>query len=242
MRQTSSEQAIATGTRETKPQQPRGRVNEGLLQPFERPALAWIAARLPAWITSDMLTCVGLFGAFLAFLGYALSSRHLGFLLLASAGIAINWFGDSLDGTLARFRRRERPRYGYFVDHTVDTFNELFIILGLGLTPFIRFEAACLILIAYLMVSVFVFVRANVTNELRISIALIGPTELRVLVLALNGFMLLAAPAPVLTLWAPLTVIDVAMLIGFGAAMIGLAVAIIIESRRIGREDPLRRE
>jgi phosphatidylglycerophosphate synthase len=221
-------------------EQKRGRVNNSLLQPLERPTLAWLAARMPEWVTSDRLTCFGIFGSFVTFVGYGLTNWHHGFFLLASLGLVMNWFGDSLDGTLARYRRRERPRYGFFVDHTVDTFNELFIILGIGLTAFVRFEVACLVLIVYLMISVYAFVRTAVTNTLQITIGIVGGTEMRVALLFLNAIMFFSTPFSVITLWAPLSILDLVLLAGFAAALIALATLIIMESRRLAVEDPPR--
>ncbi len=109
------------------------RVNDILLGPLERPALHWLAAHMPAWITPDICTLIGLGGAVMTLAGYGLSNVHPGFLWLASLGFLINWFGDSLDGTLARHRHIERPRYGYFVDHTTDAAVQVMIFLGLGL-------------------------------------------------------------------------------------------------------------
>ena len=126
---------------------PHQRVNDILLGPWERPALAWLAAHMPGWMSPDKLTAIGFAGAVLIMLSYALSTRSAALLWLASLGFVVNWFGDSLDGTLARYRKIERPRYGYFVDHTVDSFNEFLIIMGLGLSPYVRFDVACLALI-----------------------------------------------------------------------------------------------
>lgn len=162
------------------------RINDILLGPLERPALQWLAARMPEWMTPDMLTAIGTLGAFVIFSGYVLSHSHRAYLWLASFGFLINWFGDSLDGTLARYRKTERPKYGYFVDHTVDSFNEMIIILGLGLSLYMRFEIAAMILIGYLLMSIFVFISTSVTGEFRISYGMLGPTEVRVIAIALN--------------------------------------------------------
>lgn len=162
------------------------RINDILLGPLERPALQWLAARMPQWMTPDMLTAIGTLGAFVIFFGYVLSHSHRAYLWLASFGFLINWFGDSLDGTLARYRKTERPKYGYFVDHTVDSFNEMIIILGLGLSLYMRFEIAAMILIGYLLMSIFVFISTSVTGEFRISYGMLGPTEVRVIAIALN--------------------------------------------------------
>src|SRR5574338_1678825 len=105
------------------------RVNDILLGPLERPALRWLAAHQPAWVNPDVMTGTGVLGAAVIFSGYVASNYDRNFLWLASLGFFINWYGDSLDGTLARYRGIEKPRYGYFVDHTVDSFNETLIIL-----------------------------------------------------------------------------------------------------------------
>ena len=96
------------------------RVNDILLGPLERPALQWLAAHLPAWATPDMMTVIGIIGALVITLGYGLSQFHPAFLWLATLGFIINWFGDSLDGTLARIRHIERPKYGFYIDHVTD--------------------------------------------------------------------------------------------------------------------------
>jgi phosphatidylglycerophosphate synthase len=162
------------------------RVNNILLGPLERPALQWLASHMPAWITPNICTALGTFGSLWILVSYALSTLNRNFLWLASLGFIINWFGDSLDGTLARYRRIERPRFGFFVDHTIDAFSEVMIFLGLGLTPYIRFDVACLILIAYLLLSILVYVRTCVVGEFKISYSKLGPTEFRVIAILLN--------------------------------------------------------
>jgi archaetidylinositol phosphate synthase len=162
------------------------RVNDILLGPLERPALRWFAAHMPDWVTPDICTAIGVFGALVIMVGYALSTYNRNFLWLASFGFVINWFGDSLDGTLARHRQTERPIYGFFLDHTTDAFNEVMMFLGLGMSPYISFNIACLILIAYLLLSVLVYVRTCVAGEFKISYGKLGPTELRVLAILLN--------------------------------------------------------
>jgi archaetidylinositol phosphate synthase len=162
------------------------RVNDILLGPLERPALAWLAAHMPAWMTPDACTAISVIGALSIMINYALSRLDRDFLWLASLGFVINWLGDSLDGTLARYRHIERPIYGFFVDHTADAFNEAMIFLGLGLTPYVRFDVACLTLSAYLLLSVLVFVRTCATGECKISYGKLGPTEFRVIAILLN--------------------------------------------------------
>ncbi len=167
-------------------------VNDILLGPLERPALAWLAAHMPAWITPDILTGIGTLGAAMIFVGYWLSSLNRLFLWLAVLGIVVNWFGDSLDGTLARFRKIERPRYGFFVDHTVDAFNECLIVIGLGLSPYVRFDIACLALIGYLLMSTLVYIRTYIDGVFKISYGRLGPTEVRVILSALTLLMFFA--------------------------------------------------
>jgi len=162
------------------------RVNDILLGPLERPALQWLAGHLPAWVTPDIMTVTGIAGAILIAISYALTQLNPAFLWLASLGFIINWFGDSLDGTLARYRHIERPKYGFFIDHISDVLTEIIIVLGLGLTPYVTFSVACLACIAYITMSVLVYVRMNVMGEFKISYDKLGPTEVRVIVIILN--------------------------------------------------------
>jgi phosphatidylglycerophosphate synthase len=165
------------------------RINDILLGPLERPTLKWLAAHMPAWVTPDILTAIGVLGSTSVAIGYVLTNYDPGFLWLASLGFVINWFGDSLDGTLARYRRIERPIYGFFVDHVIDAFSGTIIFLSLGLTPFVDFRVACLALIAFLLLSVLVFLRTSVAGIFKISYGKLGPTEIRVLAVLLNIFM-----------------------------------------------------
>lgn len=162
------------------------RVNDILLGPLERPALQWLSAHMPAWITPDICTTIGVLGAFIISIGYILTNIDPNFLWLASFGFVVNWFGDSLDGTLARYRHIERPKFGFFIDHTIDAFSQVVIFLGLGLSPFVSFNVASLALIAYLMLSVLAYVRTCVVGEFKISYGKLGPTEIRVLAILLN--------------------------------------------------------
>jgi archaetidylinositol phosphate synthase len=211
-------------------------LNEGLLQPLERPALQWLAARLPSWMTPDHLTLIGLAGAFIVFLGYALSSVTPGFLWLANFGLIVHWFGDSLDGTLARFRKIERPRYGYLVDHTTDLLSEVMFALGFGLSSFVRFETASLALNVMLLISVFTFIKAQISGMLEISFFGIGGTELRIGMIVLNIAMFLFPPKPIVTLWAPLTLADLTVLTCTALAFVFFLVALWREARLLAHE------
>jgi phosphatidylglycerophosphate synthase len=164
-------------------------VNDILLGPLERPTLQWLAAHVPSWVTPDTCTIVGVLGSLAVAASYILTIYDRNFLWLASLGFVVNWLGDSLDGTLARHRRIERPVYGFFVDHTVDAFSVSVIVLGLGLTPYVSFNVACLMLIAYLLLCVLVFVRTSAVGEFKISYGKLGPTEIRVFAILLNTAM-----------------------------------------------------
>jgi archaetidylinositol phosphate synthase len=162
------------------------RVNDILLGPLERPALRWLAAHMPDRVKPDTCTIIGTAGAVGIMASYALTTYDQNFLWLASLGFVVNWFGDSLDGTLARYRHIERPVYGFYIDHTVDAVNEMLIVLGLGLTPYVSFNVASLTLIAYFMLSLVAFIRTCVVGEFKISYSKLGPTEVRVLAILLN--------------------------------------------------------
>jgi phosphatidylglycerophosphate synthase len=165
------------------------RVNDIFLGPLERPALHWLAAHLPAWASPDLMTVIGIIGALVITVGYGLSNFHPAFIWLATLGYVINWFGDSLDGTLARYRHIERPKYGFYIDHVTDVLTEIIIILGLGLTPYVKFSVASMTCIMYIAMSVMVYVRMNVMGEFKISYGKLGPTEVRILAIILNTAM-----------------------------------------------------
>src|SRR5512135_1846993 len=170
------------------------RVNDIFLGPLERPALQWLAAHMPAWASPDLMTVIGIIGALIITLGYALSNYHPAFLWLCTLGFVINWIGDSLDGTLARYRHIERPKYGFFIDHVTDALTEIIIILCLGLSPYIKFSVASLCCVMYIAMSVLVYVRMNVIGEFKISYSKLGPTEVRVLAILLSIAMYFGGP------------------------------------------------
>lgn len=122
------------------------RIQTSILNGVEKKALAFLADRQPRWMTSNILTGIGTFGAIVISLGYILSQININYLWLSSLEFVINWYGDSLDGTLARVRNKQRPIFGYYIDHTVDIINELLIFLGLGLSGLICFDLSFLYL------------------------------------------------------------------------------------------------
>jgi phosphatidylglycerophosphate synthase len=161
----------------------------------ERRLLTWICARLPRWVTPDKLTSLALSASVMIFAGYALSGLSRGWLWLSVAGYFLHWFGDSLDGSLARFRKIERPRYGYFVDHSADVLGALFIVGGIGLTPFVRLDVALVALAGYYMLAAHAFLSARVANELNLTYISAGPTELRLMLVGLTVAMFIFGPS-----------------------------------------------
>jgi phosphatidylglycerophosphate synthase len=171
----------------SKENQTHTRVVDTLLTRAERKLLLWFAARMPAWVTPDTLTAFGFLGSIVICLSYALTARNPLFLWVASLGFVINWFGDSLDGTLARYRTIERPRYGFFIDHMIDSINEVLIFIGLGLSPYLRFDLALIALVSYLLASIYVYLTTYVNGIFRLSYSGISPTEMRLIAIVTNA-------------------------------------------------------
>lgn len=166
------------------------RIQTSLLNAAEKKVLVWIANRLPKWVTSDMLTYLGTLGAVIIALGYGLSVKNLNWIWLASFGFIVNWFGDSLDGTLARVRHTQRPIYGFFIDHHMDCINECLMFVGAGLSPLVDMRFALTALCAYLLLSVYVYISAHLKNEFKLTYMKLGPTELRLLIIIVNTLFL----------------------------------------------------
>ena len=170
------------------------RIQTSILNKAEKKLLEKIAHRLPVWVSSDMLTFTGTLGAIIIAAGYILSSKDLNFLWLASFGFLVNWYGDSLDGTLARVRHQQSPKYGFFIDHNVDCINEALIFIGVGLSPLLRLDLALIAFCLYLMLSVYVYISAHLKGEFKLTYGKMGPTELRIAVVALNTVLALFKP------------------------------------------------
>lgn len=168
---------------------PPARIQQNILARGERRVLNWLCARLPGWVTPDQLTILGFLGAVMVAAGYMLSWIDDEWLGLCLAGYIVNWFGDSLDGSLARWRRIERPSYGYFVDHSVDGIATFLMVGSIGLSPYLRFDVALLGVIGYLLLSIHTFLAAKVIGEFRLSYLAGGPTELRLMLMAMTALM-----------------------------------------------------
>jgi phosphatidylglycerophosphate synthase len=175
-------------SQQNEPRNPEGhqRINDAFLRPLEKPALNWLAAHMPYWVTPDHLTALGMFASVLIAVSLVLTNISPAYLWLASLGVALNWFGDSLDGTLARYRKIERSNYGYFIDHAVDALDEVLIFLALGISPYVRMELAGLALVSYLLLSIQSFLYSQVSGVFQISFIRIGPTEMRVVMILSN--------------------------------------------------------
>jgi phosphatidylglycerophosphate synthase len=167
-----------------------------LLANLERPVLLWLATRVPRSIRSNHLTGLGVLGATGAGIAYALTNYSHAWLWVASAMLVVNWIGDSLDGTLARVRGTQRPKYGYYLDHVVDAYSTAIIGLGLGLSPYVYLGIALGIVIVYLAMSINVYLESTVFGVFKISYGRVGPTEVRLILILLNTTAVITAGWP----------------------------------------------
>lgn len=172
------------------------RIQQNWLAARERQLLNWLCSRMPAWVTPDGLTSLGMIGACMIFVGYVASNLSAHWLLLAIAGYCIQWFGDSMDGSLARYRHIERPSYGYFIDHSCDGLATLLILAGIGLSPFVTMDVALVALAGYLLLSIHAYLSARVLGEFKLSYLAAGPTELRLVLIALTIMMMVLGSGP----------------------------------------------
>jgi phosphatidylglycerophosphate synthase len=214
------------------------RVNTSLLSGGERRLLLAIAARLPRSVTPDGLTGFGVLGAAVVLIGYVASANNVQFLWLANAGLIMHWFGDSLDGTVARFRQIERQRYGFFVDQTIDVVGNLLIALGVGFSPWARLDVALLFLTAFHMVSICSLVRGVVDQEFHIAVGRFGVTEVRLGIFGLNiGILIFGAP-PFVWCGYEMTWCDVFMTIVTVGIMGLFAWEFTTHAKRLAKIDP----
>jgi phosphatidylglycerophosphate synthase len=209
------------------------RIQRSWLAADERALLVAMAARLPLWVKPDYLTALGVVGALLCAVGYIGSIVSSYFLWFAVAGLAANWFGDSLDGSLARVRGIERPRYGFFVDHASDVFSQILIFLSFGLSPHMRFSTACLLLMSYWIVALFTFIRTIATNVFQISYFGIGPTEIRIGLLAYTLGLIVLGHISVDTRFGPVSAMDGIALVIFVVVLLSYVVMFWAEARRL---------
>jgi archaetidylinositol phosphate synthase len=209
-----------------------------LLARLERRILPWAAGKLPRWILPDDLTALGVLAAFGVCAAYQLSNQGRGWLWVASGLLVVQWIGDSLDGTLARVRSIQRPKYGYYLDHIVDAIATAAIGLGLGLSPFMLLSIGALIVVGYLILSINVYLESMAFGRFRLGYGLLGPTEIRVVLILINTAMALGLGLDFNLLDLELTIFDV---IGLGIVAVMLAllsVRVFGNLRELAQEEP----
>ena len=213
------------------------RVNEALTASMERRVLGWMAARMPRWVTSDGLTMLGLSAQVGAGAGYALARCNRWALVVVIACVVLNWFGDSMDGTLARVRGQQRPRYGFYVDHMVDVFGAIALMGGMACSGLVHWQVAIAMLIAFLVLSSESYLATYTLSRFELSQGMFGPTEIRVLLIAGN-MALLRSPYSVIFghRWLLFDVGGIVAAVG----MFGMAAALTIRhTAQLYREEPL---
>lgn len=214
------------------------RVNRIALARFEQWALPRMAKRLPAWVTPDTLTFIGILAALGIGASYVLTAYSLGWLWAASALFVVHWWADSLDGTLARVRRIQRERYGFYVDHQSDALSALLLFVGLGLSPLMQLPIALALLVGYYLMMIMVNLVTIARDVFKISFAGVGPTEARLLMIAAGtAVWFYDNPAfevfgSVYTLFDLIGLVGAALLFGF------YAVNSLIERARLAKLDP----
>lgn len=214
------------------------RVNQALTARVEKRMLEWMAARAPRWVTSDQLTALGFAAQIAAGVFYAISRYHRFALLLVIVCIALNWLGDSLDGTLARVRRQQRPRYGFYVDHMVDIFGAVALMCGLGWSGFLHWPVAIAMLIGFLLLAGESYLATYTLDRFQLSQGLFGPTEIRLLLVAGNLALL---RDPYCTLFGyRFLLFDAGGLIA-AVIMSGIAAAVTVRhTAQLYRQEPLK--
>lgn len=209
-----------------------------LLAPLERRFLPWLAGKLPRWVLPDDMTAVGVLAALGVCGAYQLSNEDSGWLWAASGLLVVQWLGDSLDGTLARVRRIQRPKYGFYLDHIVDAIATAAIGIGLGLSPFMLLSIGTLIVVAYLILSINVYLESMAFGRFRLGYGYLGPTEIRAVLIALNTALALDLGLDFNILELNMTVFDVIGLGIAGVMIVLLAGRAIGNLRELAKDEP----
>jgi archaetidylinositol phosphate synthase len=205
---------------------------------LERRFLPWLAGKLPRWILPDDMTALGVLAAFGVCAAYQFSNDGNGWLWVASGLLVVQWLGDSLDGTLARVRGIQRPKYGYYLDHIVDAIATAAIGLGLGLSPYMLLSIGALIVVGYLILSINVYLESMAFGRFRLGYGYFGPTEIRAILILLNTALALDLGLDFTILELRMTVLDV---IGLGIVAVMLAllcVRVFGNLSELAREEP----
>ena len=208
------------------------REHGSVLAAVEKRALVWMARHLPRWVNSDHLTLLGFAAMLVAGMAYWAANWNRLALLVVVIALAVNWFGDSLDGTLARVRNQQRPRYGFYVDHVLDIVGTLFLLGGLALSGYMCPFLALGLLAAYLMVNAEEFLATHVQHVFHLSFLRIGPTELRI-ILAIGTVYVLYRPWVQLGVLGAFRLFDVGATIGIAGLTLKLAVCAVRTSRAL---------
>jgi archaetidylinositol phosphate synthase len=209
-----------------------------LLAPLERRFLPWLAGRLPRWVLPDDMTALGVLAAFAVCAAYQLSNDSNAWLWAASALLAVQWVGDSLDGTLARVRGIQRPKYGYYLDHIVDAVATAAIGIGLGLSPYMLLSIGTLIVVGYLILSINVYLESMAFGRFRLGYGYLGPTEIRAILIALNTALALELGLDFRLLELNLTVFDLVGLAIVGAMLVLLVGRAFVNLRELAKQEP----
>ena len=212
-----------------------------LLARPEARALDWIARRIPARVLPDHLTLLGVLAALGIAAAYVLSNHDPVWLWAASALLVVHWFGDSLDGTLARVRRMERPTYGYYLDHLVDAVATAVIGIGLGLSPHLLLATGMVVVIAYLVLSINTYLETQALGVFRLGYGRLGPTEARLALIALNTALALGVPLGFQVGGLGMTALDALVLAAAAAMAIGLGVRAAATLRTLAEREPAGR-
>ncbi|MDD3201611.1 MAG: CDP-alcohol phosphatidyltransferase family protein [Bacteroidales bacterium] len=166
------------------------RIQTSVLNGIEKKTLVWMAQRLPKWVTSDFLTFLGVLGAVIASAGYVLSNYNILYLWIATGGILLNWFGDSLDGTVARVRNTQRPIYGYFLDHNIDGMTLAVVCVGAGFSSMLNLAVSMSVFGAYMLMTVFTYINTHLRGDFRLTYGKMGPTEFRLIIVIINTLVM----------------------------------------------------
>jgi archaetidylinositol phosphate synthase len=209
------------------------RKQTSFLAPIEKIALIWLAGRMPARLNPDHLSIIGLIAMFMAGLFYFFSKWNPLFFHLVNISLIINWFGDSLDGTLARYRNKQRPRYGFYVDHIIDAFGTLFLIGGLALSGYMTERIALIMLIIYFMLSINSYLATYALGTFSISFWKFSPTELRLL-LGIGNIALIYHPHSRI-LGQTYLLYDIGGIIGIAGMSLMLIVSAVRNTKRLYR-------